>query len=193
MLSRLALLAIAVVLYASPARADDGFLPFQIPHWTNIQSMETDEIAVNSEKQQTRPAAKITTPEKPLTPHDYEALLSAMAPALSNAGPQSPLEELYSDRIVDQVSQFGYDLFGSPENFASKNDHTLPAGAVQDHFVLSIGDKLNIIFRGQRNQQGIYSITSEGLLVVEDLPNSGRRTHYRAIAHSVRDHRIRTA
>ncbi|MGZ9098056.1 MAG: SLBB domain-containing protein [Micavibrio sp.] len=170
MLFRLALFAIAVFLYTSPACADDGFLPFQIPHWTNIQSMETDEIAVNSEKQQARPAVKITTPEKPLTPQDYEILLSTMAPALSNATPQSPLEDLYSDRIVDPVLQFGYDLFGSPQDFTDQNTMTLPAGAVQDHFVLSIGDKLNIIFRGQRNQQGIYSITSEGLLVVEDLP-----------------------
>lgn len=166
MFAHLALFAVASFLfYASPAQADDGFLPFQIPHWTNTQGIE--EISDDSPL----PAmAKPATPEKPLTPRDYKTLLSAMEPALSNATPQSPLENLYSKRVIDPVSQFGYDLFASSQTPSDKNNMALPAGAVQDHFVLGIGDKLNIIFRGQRNQQGIYSITSEGLLVVEDLP-----------------------
>src|SRR5690606_5722167 len=71
------------------------------------------------------------------------------------------------------VRQFGYDLFGTQprdKNKTTTQNASLPAGAVQDKFILNIGDKLNIMFRGQRNQQGIYGITSEGLLIVEDLP-----------------------
>ncbi len=129
MFARPALIAIAFFLfYASPAQADDGFLPFQIPHWTNMRSMESDEIAVNEETGGTASAIKTPTPEKPLTPHDYKTLLSAMEPALSNATPQSPLEDLYSKRIVDPVSQFGYDLFASSQAQPDKRDMALPAG-----------------------------------------------------------------
>lgn len=95
-----------------------------------------------------------------------------MDPVLAQAVRASALEEMYSRRVVDEVKQFGYDLFGSKTIAGAKEsaNAALPAGAVQDNFILNIGDKLNILFRGQRNQHGIYGITSEGLLIVEDLP-----------------------
>ena len=57
----------------------------------------------------------------------------------------------------------------------------LPAGAAQDDFILSSGDKLNIVFRGQRKSNAIYDINNQGLLVVEDLPpvSAAGRTNVR--------------
>ncbi|MCB9963694.1 MAG: SLBB domain-containing protein [Rhodospirillales bacterium] len=84
----------------------------------------------------------------------------------------SRIEHYYAGRIVDELSQFGYDLFSrdAPES--------LPiAGAVQDDFVLNIGDRVTVTLRGQINSQKTYSITSDGLLTLDNLapvPAAGR-------------------
>src|SRR5262249_34828661 len=125
---------------------------------------------------------EIETPRL-LRPDDYQAALQKMgttAPALRDAVP-SPLEEMYSRRAKDDVVQFGYDLFENGDDTKDSKDKpdavSMPAGAVQDNFVLSIGDKLNIVFRGQRNNQGSYSINSDGQLIVDDfnpIPAAGK-------------------
>lgn len=78
----------------------------------------------------------------------------------------SPLEELYSSRVVDQLKQFGYDLFKRPSPGASAS---FPAGAAQDDFVLSIGDELSIVMRGQRQLKMTSQINTDGLLIIDDL------------------------
>lgn len=88
----------------------------------------------------------------------------------------SALERMYSGRIVDRLSQFGYDLF---RNEARQNAAAppMPAGAAQDNVLLNFGDKVQITFRGQRDDQKIYMIDNEGLLIVPDLapiPAAGR-------------------
>jgi polysaccharide export outer membrane protein len=84
---------------------------------------------------------------------------------------------MYSNRIVDELQQFGYTLFGVPNDEArsaltavAKNSPSIPSGAVQDDFVLGQGDELEITFSGQRSDRGAYKINTEGLLILSDFP-----------------------
>ncbi len=172
-------MSIAVFLCATQARAEDRFLPVQIPQWTQDQIAHADRTENTTastvfekditSRSQSKPQA---APLKPMMPQDYETLLAQMRPVLGNASPASPLETHYSKRVVDEIRQFGYELFEKPAETTTESTgvQSLPSGAVQDRFVLNIGDRLNVMFRGQRSNQGIYSITSDGLLIIEDLP-----------------------
>ena len=56
----------------------------------------------------------------------------------------SALEEMYSGRIVDELTQFGYDLFGVPsmetqQQLGKVAATTKPMGAVQEDFILGGG------------------------------------------------------
>jgi polysaccharide export outer membrane protein len=89
----------------------------------------------------------------------------------------SSIERMYADRVVDQVHQFGYDLFGIPsadligtlEN-AAEASPSIPTGAVQDDFVLSNNDELEIFFTGQRTDRGTYKVNSQGTITIPDFP-----------------------
>lgn len=95
---------------------------------------------------------------------------------------KSILEDLYSRRIVDELEQFGYDLFGSlnqgEDDKAEVAVNTLPSGAVQDDYVLGTGDELDIVFSGQRNDRKAYKIDTQGMVVIDGLPpvNAAGRT-----------------
>lgn len=81
---------------------------------------------------------------------------------------QSPLEKMYSNRVLDPVSQFGYDMFSN--SAARERNKDIPAGAVLDSFILNVGDELSVLIRGQRQDTQTAKITSEGMLVIDDLP-----------------------
>lgn len=140
------------------------------------------------------PAAPIITPAQTQKILDDMHIRAAIEP-------RSAIEMAYSSRIVDNLRQFGYDMFGSPEtntptaarssntnnasndrenwrglNNGNNDDHNdgrakfaLPAGAVQDDFVLNIGDTLDIAFRGEKQGRKNYTITNQGLLIVDDM------------------------
>lgn len=80
----------------------------------------------------------------------------------------SALEALYSGRVIDELAQFGYDVFGESE--AQDVSAGVPSGAVQDDFVLGEGDELEIVFTGQRSERAVYKINSQGQVVLNDLP-----------------------
>ena len=85
--------------------------------------------------------------------------------------PPSALETLYSERAGEPLQQFGYDLFGrEPENGRSGTENLPPLGAVQDNFILGIGDELLVTFSGQRTDQETYRINGEGTILIKDLP-----------------------
>lgn len=89
--------------------------------------------------------------------------------------PLSPVENMYQSRVVDPVRQFGYDLFGVPAPHTRNKLDRLsgevpPSGAVGDDFVLNSGDEIEVVFTGQRTDRGIYKITRQGLLLIEDFP-----------------------
>ena len=163
--------------HVSSAMANDGFMQFQIPPWASGQTeplADTGNTYAENRSDKSAHARKTLSEKaaalKPLNPEDYDIL---MAEKTGEEKPDtlSPVEAMYSSRIIDDVHQFGYDLFGTPgEAKTAAASQPLPAGAVQDHFILGIGDRLSVIFRGQRRDQGIYSVTSDGLLIVDDLP-----------------------
>lgn len=98
---------------------------------------------------------------------------SIKAKELLNKAAPSPLEDMYSKRIVQQLDQFGYDLFGVPSNqtrAALSTTPQAPSGAVQDDFILGAGDTIDVTFTGQRNDRGQYTIANNGLLMIPDLP-----------------------
>lgn len=93
----------------------------------------------------------------------------------------SAIESMYARRIVDELGQFGYDLFGVPDlqtqsaldTLAASdrgNTNRTPSGAVQDDFVLNTGDELEIMFTGQRTDRDIYTVNTQGTLLINDLP-----------------------
>lgn len=83
----------------------------------------------------------------------------------------SPLEEMYSARIVDSLEQFGYNLFSENKiQNGSTSTNNAMIGAVQNDYVLGIGDELNIIIRGQKLSESTYHIQSNGMLVIDSLP-----------------------
>lgn len=114
---------------------------------------------------------------KPLTVADLDdnfadnaAITAASFPAdldLNTEEKKSALEELYSDRIVDELSQYGYDLF---QTSPKSEQNAIPAGTIQNDYILSAGDSLNIVLRGQLNSRQSYEIDNQGLLVIEDFP-----------------------
>ncbi|MEM6781504.1 MAG: SLBB domain-containing protein [Pseudomonadota bacterium] len=78
---------------------------------------------------------------------------------------RSALEKAYSDRIVDELSQFGYDLFGE-----DTQTNAQPTGTVSDDYVLSAGDTLDIVLRGQQSMRTSVEIDSKGLLILDNFP-----------------------
>lgn len=131
-----------------------------------------------------------------ITPEHTKQLLDHLR-AQDKIKIRSALEQSYSERIVDDLTQFGYDMFGTPQDKAAfptlttptPRPFALPAGAVQDEFILSIGDELEIVFRGHKKSRETYSVTNQGLLIIDDLPPipaAGRRIG--SIRETLEDH-----
>lgn len=85
--------------------------------------------------------------------------------------PRSRIEQLYDGRVVEHLEQFGYNYLNS-----GRKDHILlnseidaPIAGVQDSYVLNIGDEVDIVIRGQKNDRKTYLVDSQGRLVVDDL------------------------
>ncbi|MBU0859505.1 MAG: SLBB domain-containing protein [Alphaproteobacteria bacterium] len=160
----------ALLLPLGPAAAADDLSRFYAPWLGQQAALEPDKA------DKPRPVAqKNTAKTAPLmTPETTRAVMVA----LGHDAPRvlSPLEESYSRRVVDEVQQFGYDLFAgaAPQGHAieSTPDYraALPMGAVQDDFILNSGDRLSVTFRGQRSDSKIVAIDSNGQLLVDDLP-----------------------
>lgn len=98
--------------------------------------------------------------------------LDTFAKGTAQVKDASSLELLYSSRIIDQLEQYGYDLFSDTKlaNATQINDNQIPAGTVQDNYILSAGDTLNVILRGQMNTRRDYMVDNQGLLIIDDLP-----------------------
>lgn len=117
------------------------------------------------------------------TPEDSSALPDAEgydfpgANTMVESAPSSPviehadnlpsaLEEIYIQRAGEPLQQFGYRLFETE----SGHQHNNPLGAVQDDYIIGSGDSLQITFGGQRTDQGSYTVTPEGTILIPDLP-----------------------
>lgn len=131
-----------------------------------------------------------------LTPRDTLKLMEQLSDL--DVDEQTALEKSYSDRVDKSLQQFGYALFTKgkakkqktshiytePQTDSTENEqygdieererkgqrYGLPAGAVQDDFVLDMGDRLEILFRGQLDRHDVYAVNNDGLLIVENMP-----------------------
>lgn len=98
---------------------------------------------------------------------DLEKLTEGSPAGILTPATPSPIETLYSGRIIDDLTLYGYDLFQT--NAPDKKETALPAGQVQDTYVLSAGDTLDIVIRGQVNVRDTYTVDTQGFLVVNDF------------------------
>jgi len=137
--------------------ATNGFAP-----WMDQDAREVPDKTPDTDNQDIDP--------KPLTLKDLEKMgLDSPANASNTIDLPStsltPLEIMYGGRAEQTVQLFGYDLFGNRKPLS--ND--LPAGMVQDNYILSSGDKLEIVVRGQENARKTYEIDTQGMLITDDL------------------------
>ena len=163
-----------VLLPPAIAAADDDLSRFYAPWLGQQAALDTD--SDSGRKQAVHKNANKAAPDAPvMTPETTRAVIAALGHDVP-ARP-SPLEDNYSDRIVDELHQFGYDMFAhatdTNNNIQSNSaDYRaeMPMGAVQDDFVLASGDRLTVTFRGQRSDTKTIAIDSSGQLLVDDLP-----------------------
>ncbi|MCB9990648.1 MAG: SLBB domain-containing protein [Rhodospirillales bacterium] len=166
-----ALLLLCSLMLQNPAHAQNNYLPAPFVPWLEDQGyvVEQADLTVPEKHAVLQPWER--TPERPaLTPRDTLALMKELGEKHEEVDIPSPLEEIYSSRIIEPLTQFGYDLFENTGTIDKEKRRAMPGGAVQDDFLLSSGDTLSIIFRGQRNSTDTYVIDSQGQLIIEDLP-----------------------
>lgn len=88
-----------------------------------------------------------------------------VAPELATSAPSSRLESLYSLRAGRPLTQFGYDLVGVPRPVSA-----MQAGAVQDDYVLGVGDEIVVALRGQENNTYRMRVNRDGQILLPQLP-----------------------
>jgi len=144
------LFMISIICLSSLANANDSSLIMPI-----ASPWEHDKQLKNQNENIIPKRLSLNDIEKTITPNFSNQTRS-----------ESTIESLYSSRIIDKLEQYGYDLF---TNDNKSNNSSIPAGAVQDSYILSAGDKLNIVMRGQTNTQKDYEIDNQGRLIIENL------------------------
>ncbi|MEZ5814470.1 MAG: SLBB domain-containing protein [Alphaproteobacteria bacterium] len=156
----------------APWSVDNTDAQSRIRQYQNFRSLQTEPPQALTQNTYEYSAQPQNTQQPP---RRYNPLIQSL-PSQKPPTP-SALENMYSNRIVDELEQFGYDMFGVPSDAlrpaleqAASAAPSIPSGAVQDHFVLSSGDELEVFFTGQRTDRGTYKINSQGLLVIPDLP-----------------------
>lgn len=158
------------------------------PWLTHYASAESPDETTTRDEYALVPAPYAATDDDAETPRTPKTDLAILTPkhtkqiirqleAREHERAASLLEQAYSMRIVDQLSQFGYEIFdqGGPASSlvpdAARTAHRdgIPGGMAQDDFVLSSGDRLMITTRGQKNAQMAYTIDHQGFLIVDDI------------------------
>lgn len=81
---------------------------------------------------------------------------------------RSALEVFYSERVLEELEQFGYEFLRSQQD-ENKTNAAPPLGLVGDAYMLGVGDSLNIAFTGQRNAHYTLSIDANGQILIPGL------------------------
>lgn len=171
------ILLVLVLVLPLSAQAQTNYVPAPVVPWLKAQGMgpkDKDITPVLSQKLKTKKDMledpDSDAPLRFLTADDHERFIESLKN--EDIVELSLLEESYSRRAQQDLFQFGYEIFAGSETEGSqdKDRYGLPAGAVQDDFLLSIGDKLEVVFRGQRESTDVYTVDNSGLLVIKDLP-----------------------
>ena len=77
----------------------------------------------------------------------------------------SPIEQDFCQRAAEPLEQFGYNIFA--EDDIRKGAFT---GAIQDDYILGIGDEVVVTFHGQTRGDSRVRIDREGRAFIKDLP-----------------------
>lgn len=147
----------ALACFLTPhAKAQDFSSPYATPPQYNDSN-----IAPSEEK--TAPENIATDIIAPLQPDDETATTDTPQPV-------SRIEAIYSRRAGEDLQQFGYDLFSqNTDGQTQENQKAMPIGAVQDDFVLNVGDTLRITFTGQHSETLDAKIDTQGMLLIPDM------------------------
>ncbi len=78
--------------------------------------------------------------------------------------PGSALEGIYSARAGQPLTQFGYSIVGVPAAIS-----TMQSGAVQDDYVLGVGDQIDFNLRGQENAAYQQVVDTSGHIILPKL------------------------
>lgn len=130
-----------------------------------LQNLPPDALAKLKALQQAGGADQISPP--PEKPQTFQPVPGA-APTPNG----SRLENIYSIRAGQNLEQFGYKVLGVPAAVT-----ILQSGAVQDDYVLGIGDQIQFDLRGQENASYTQVVDSSGRIVLPKLapiPAAGR-------------------
>src|SRR5262249_11470476 len=80
--------------------------------------------------------------------------------------PPSVIEKFYRDVTNDQsLTQYGYNFFNVKDN-----DIAPAAGAVSGEYLLGAGDRINVVFLGERKDRNTYAIDRAGALSIDLMP-----------------------
>jgi len=90
---------------------------------------------------------------------------AVLPPAPATPMPPTPLENDFSARAGVTLKQFGYDIFGSAAPVT-----TTQMGAVQDSYILGVGDQLQIVMVGHENATYTVTIDRDGRILLLNLP-----------------------
>ena len=115
-------------------------------------------------------------PRQPAVPGDTgmqpNLLMQPDTSNLDRVLPPSRLEQIISQRAGAMLRQFGYDQLGSGRQV------TLPqTGAVQNDYILGVGDEIVVSLRGQENNELRVSVDRNGQVLLPRLspvPAAGR-------------------
>ena len=112
---------------------------------------------------QTAPAQQV--PAAPTMP--TQSTLTPAAQPVAPAAPQAPsqLELLFSQRAGRTLKQVGYDAFGVGIPVS-----TSQIGALQDTYVLGVGDQINVVMRGHENVAYTVNVDRDGRIILPELP-----------------------
>lgn len=76
----------------------------------------------------------------------------------------APIEEIYSRRAGEPLRLVGYEFFGQGAPVRLRQ-----TGAVQDSYILGIGDEVIVTLRGQVNRTESVRVNREGQIILQDL------------------------
>lgn len=104
-----------------------------------------------------------TAPPPTLAPEEREPRSVGASPAA--AAQPSLLEEQYSRRAGRPMEQIGYEVFGPNAGVTFRE-----VGAVQDGYILGVGDQIVVHMRGRTNRTDMVQVDREGAVVLPEFP-----------------------
>jgi protein involved in polysaccharide export with SLBB domain len=129
----------------------------QTPSATDIQTILQN--ATQSSQTPPPPTQSSTPPLAPTT----QTLQPAPPPAVNTT--VSGLEQQFSTRAGVTLKQFGYDVVGAGATVTATQ-----IGAVQDSYVLGVGDQVQVVMVGHENATYVVPVDRDGRIILLNLP-----------------------